>query len=80
MTTTVITTKGQVVIPSAVRKHLHIRSGMRFCVIEEEDKIILQPLTYNYFERMAGVLKTKGRLGRLLKEERTKDKEHEDRR
>lgn len=79
MTTTVVTTKGQIVIPSAVRRHLNIKKGTKLCVVEEENKIILQPLTSDYFAKMAGVLHTKGKLTKTLIEERAKEKEREDR-
>ena len=78
MTTTIVTTKGQIVIPSKVRKHYGIKGGSRLCVIEEEGKIILQPLTKDYFENMAGVLNTKGKLSKELLEERKADKAKED--
>lgn len=80
MTTTVVTTKGQVVIPSVVRKRLHLKKGMKLCVMEEGDKIVLQPLTEGYFDRMAGVLGTKGKLTKALLSERAREKEREDRR
>ena len=77
MTTTVLTTKGQVVIPSDIRKHLNLKQGTRLCVVEEGNRIILQPLTADYFEKTAGVLKTKGRLGKALLAERRKERERE---
>ena len=78
MTTTVVTTKGQIVIPSMIRRHLNIKKGTKLCVMEEGDKIILQPLTPDYFDRMAGILGTKGKLTQLLRQERAKEKAHED--
>jgi len=78
MTTTVVTTKGQIVIPSKMRKRYGIKKGSRLCVIEDEGKIILQPLTKDYFENMAGVLKTKGKLTRELLEEHKADKAKEE--
>lgn len=77
MTTTVMTTKGQVVIPSGIRKHLRLKKGTRLCVMEDGDRIVLQPLTADYFERNAGILKTKGRLSRALLDERRKERERE---
>ena len=76
--TTVMTAKGQIVIPARVRKHMNIKKGTRFSVIEKGQEIVLQPLTAEYFESMAGVLKTKGILTKALLEERRKEKEHED--
>lgn len=78
MTTTVVTAKGQVVIPSKIRHRLKIKTGTRFCVVEKGDKIIFQPLTEDYFERMSGVLDTKGRLTKAILEEREKEKRLED--
>ena len=79
MTTAIVTTKGQIVIPSLIRRHLNIKKGTKLCVIEEGDKIVLQPLTHDYFDRLAGVLNTRGKLTRSLLEERAREKEREDR-
>lgn len=79
MTTAVVTTKGQIVIPSVVRRHLNIKKGMKLCVTEEGDRIVLQPLTRDYFARMAGVLNSGGKLTRALLAERAKEKSREDR-
>ena len=78
MTTTVVTTKGQIVIPSSIRRHLNIKKGTKLCVIEEGDKIVLQPLTSDYFDKMAGILNTKGKLTKSLFEERAWEKGRED--
>ena len=78
MVTTIVTAKGQIVIPSRIRRHLNIKKGTKLCVIEKGHEIILQPLTHDYFEKMAGILKTKGKLTRSILEERAKEKEAED--
>ena len=78
MTTTTVTAKGQIVIPSRIRRHLNIKKGTRLSIIEKNDEIILQPLTREYFENTAGVLKTKGKLTQALLEERRKEKTIED--
>jgi len=53
---TTSTTKGQVVIPSAVRRKLGIKAGTRFSVEvnEENTQIILTPITREYIKSMAG--------------------------
>lgn len=79
MPTAILTTKGQVVIPSEIRKRLKIKTGTRLHVTEEGGRIILRPLDEEYFEKMAGILKTRGKLTRELLRERKKDKETEDR-
>lgn len=74
MTTTTVTAKGQIVIPSWIRRHLNIKKGTRLCVVEKNNEIILQPLTKEYFANVAGVLKTKGKLTRAILEGRKKEK------
>ena len=79
MITAIVTTKGQIVIPSKIRRHLNIKKGTRLSIIEKSDEIVLKPLTREYFEQMAGILGTKGKLGKALLEERAREKEIEDR-
>ena len=78
MTTTIVTTKGQIVIPSKIRKRHNIHKGTKLCILEKGDQIVLQPLTGDYFEKMAGILNTKGKLTKALLDERNRDKEAED--
>jgi AbrB family looped-hinge helix DNA binding protein len=80
MTTTILTTKGQIVIPSKIRKRLNLKEGTKFSIVEDENRIVLQPLTPDYFEKMAGILNTKGKLVKALMEERRQEKEREDKR
>ena len=79
MVTTIVTAKGQVVIPSKTRRRLNIKKGTRLCVVETDNEIILKPLTEDYFEKMAGCLQTKGKLTKSLLKERSKDKRAEER-
>ena len=74
MATTVVTTKGQIVIPIALRRRHNIRKGSRLFVEEKGDAIILRPASAAYFDRFAGVLPTKGKLTKTLFEERIKDR------
>ncbi len=78
VSTTVVTTKGQIVIPAKIRRHLNIKKGTRLSVIEKSDGIVLKPLTREYFEKMAGVAGSKGKGLAALLEERARDKEIED--
>ena len=78
MTTTIVTTKGQIVIPSRMRWKLNIKKGTRLCIEEKGDQLILQPLTDDYYEKMAGIASTKGKGVSALLEERAKEKENED--
>lgn len=77
---TTATTKGQIVIPSSVRRKLGIKTGTRIQVEldEENARIILKPITREYIERMAG--KFRGLpLVKDLERERKLDKQRENR-
>ena len=78
MTTTIVTTKGQIVIPSKIRRRYNIHRGTKLCILEKGDQIVLQPLTSDYFEKMAGILNTKGKLTKAILEERKMGKDAED--
>ena len=73
---TTATTKGQVVIPSSVRRKLGIKSGTRIRVELDEanGQIILKPITREYIHSLRGRLKGKGLLEELAAE---KSKERE---
>lgn len=70
-----VTTKGQLVIPSKVRKKYGIRKGTRVAIIEEETRIILQPLTREYIRSLRGSLKGEPSALQFLKEGRRQDRE-----
>ena len=78
MVTTIMTTKGQIVIPSKIRRRFHMKAGTKLCVVEKDNEIVLQPLTHEFFERTAGILKTKGKLTQALLKERRRERELED--
>lgn len=80
MTTAIVTTKGQIVIPSKIRKRLNITKGTKLYVEEKDDEIILKPVTPQYFKKIAGVLSTKGKLTSVLLEKHAKAKEREEHR
>ncbi len=70
MKTSVVTVKGQVVIPATIRKKLGIKEGSKIAFIEKDDKLYIQPLDKNYFESMAGAVETKGKMLRSLREDK----------
>ena len=73
MTTTTITAKGQIVIPSRIRRHLKIAPGTRFVVQEQDNKIIVEPMNKDYFDQFMGILKSKKNLAKELQKERRKE-------
>ncbi|MEK6564627.1 MAG: AbrB/MazE/SpoVT family DNA-binding domain-containing protein [Candidatus Omnitrophota bacterium] len=77
MTTAIVTSKGQIVIPSKIRRRLNIKRGTKLYIEEKGDELILKTVTPAYFEKIAGVLLTKGKLSKALIQEREKDKKIE---
>jgi AbrB family looped-hinge helix DNA binding protein len=45
LATTRMSSKGQVVIPEAIRKRLNLEEGMQFVVVGEGDVVILKAIT-----------------------------------
>jgi AbrB family looped-hinge helix DNA binding protein len=73
---TIATTKGQIVIPAAVRRKMGITEGTRIQieVDEKANKIILTPVTRAYIHSVRGKYKGKGLL-KALAVEKAKEKE-----
>ena len=53
------TTKGQVVIPSWLRKQFHIENGTKAMVQATPEGILLKPVTSVTIQRLRGILKRK---------------------
>lgn len=73
---TYMTVKGQVVIPSKIRRQLGVTEGTRIQVDVEQsgNRIILTPITPEYVQRLRGKYKGKALLKALAAE---KDRERE---
>lgn len=69
---TTATSKGQIVIPSAIRRRLGIKEGTRIQIeLREEDKeIILRPITRDYVHSLRGKLRGKGLMKALMAEKK----------
>ncbi len=71
----IVTTKGQLVIPSRIRRRHNIRKGTRICFLEEGEDIILRPVTDEYIDALKGMLKTAGKAIKALSAEKKKERE-----
>ena len=69
-----VTTKGQLVIPSKLRRKYGIRKGTRVAITEQDGRLVLQPLTREFIHSLCGWLKGSKALEYLL-EDRKKDRE-----
>lgn len=75
MDTSIVTTKGQVVIPSKLRRRFGIRNGTRIHFYESNGEIRMIPLTHDLVDSNIGFLGTKGKLLKALAEEKRKERE-----
>ena len=53
MNTAYVTSKGQLVVPSHIRRRYGIKPGTRINFVEEGDRIIFQPVTKEYINSFA---------------------------
>ena len=82
MNTAYVTSKGQLVVPSRLRRRFGIKPGTRINFLEEGDRIIFQPVTRQYIDSFCGIFKQKPgekSVVQELIEERRSEKEKEDR-
>ncbi|MDZ4158327.1 MAG: AbrB/MazE/SpoVT family DNA-binding domain-containing protein [Anaerolineaceae bacterium] len=73
---TYATTKGQIVIPSTLRRKYGIKVGTKILVYDDGESIILKPVTEDYLKKLQGSLRGSGAL-KILLDQRAKDKESE---
>ncbi len=69
---TYTTVKGQIVIPSSVRRQFGIKEGTRIQIEVDERarRIILTPITRDYIHSLRGKYKGKGLLKALMEEKK----------
>lgn len=70
-----VTSKGQLVIPSRLRKKFGIKEGTRINFFEEEGGIKMVAMTSEVIEDNKGFLKTKGKLLKALMEDKKRERE-----
>ena len=75
METSVVTRKGQVVIPSRIRRKFGIKNGTKIHFYENEGEIKMVPITPEMIDTNFGFLGTKGKLLKALMEEKKIERE-----
>jgi len=70
-----VTTKGQLVIPSKLRRKFGIRKGTQVAFMEEDHRLILQPLTPEFIRSLRGSLKGEPSALKFLLEDRKRERE-----
>jgi AbrB family looped-hinge helix DNA binding protein len=71
----VVTVKGQVVIPSKLRRRFGIRKGTQVYFYDRDGEIVIRPVTDEYLRSVAGITGTKGKLLKALMDEKAKERE-----
>jgi AbrB family looped-hinge helix DNA binding protein len=69
---TYATVKGQIVIPAVLRRKHGIQAGTRIMITDNDEEIILRPVTEGSLRKLQGSLKGTRAL-QVLMEERQKD-------
>ena len=75
MEVSVVTTKGQVVIPAKLRRKYGIKTGTKIQFAEQNGEIIMLPLTEETIDQNIGFLGTKGKLLKILLQEKKAERE-----
>ena len=67
-----VTNKGQIVIPAEIRKKLGIKAGTKIWIEmdEENQKLILTPITHQHVHSLLGKYKSLGLLEELMEDKR----------
>jgi len=78
METSVLTSKGQLLIPKRLRTKYGIKSGIKVVFEETGNGVLIKPMNENYFKSFAGILKS-GDLKEDMKKMKEEEKLHEDR-
>jgi AbrB family looped-hinge helix DNA binding protein len=67
METSVLTVKGQLLIPKRIRNKYGIKSGVKVIFEETENGVILRPMNADYFKSFKGIMKPTGKLKEEMK-------------
>ncbi len=74
--TATVASKGQLVIPARLRRRLGIRKGTRVSFVEDNGRLILQPVTAEFIRSLRGSLKDGPSALKFLMQERRRELSH----
>jgi AbrB family looped-hinge helix DNA binding protein len=72
--TSVVTTKGQLVIPARLRRRFGIKQGTLIAFLEDDERIIVQPVTREFIRGLRGSLKGEPSALEILLDERKRER------
>lgn len=73
--TSTVTTKGQLVIPAKLRRKYSIRKGTQVAFLEDQGRLILQPITAEFIRSLRGSLQGGSSALAALLEDRKRERE-----
>ena len=79
METSILTTKGQLLIPKRIRNKYGIKSGVKVIFEETENGLVIRPMNEDYFNSFRGIFKSTGNLKEEMKELKDEEKRLDDR-
>ncbi|WP_193311621.1 AbrB/MazE/SpoVT family DNA-binding domain-containing protein [Agriterribacter humi] len=79
METSVLTSKGQLLIPKRLRKKYGIEAGVKVIFEEAEGGVVIRPINDQYFKAFRGILTSSGKLKEEIKAMKLDEKKLEDR-
>ncbi len=79
METSILTSKGQLIIPKRIRTKYGIKSGVKVIFEETESGVIIRAMNEDYFNSFRGIFKPSGNLKEEMKEMKDEEKRLEDR-
>ena len=72
--TSVVTSKGQLVIPARLRRRLGIKKGTLIAFVEDDGRMLMQPVTREFIHGLRGSLKGEPSALKALLEERRRER------
>ena len=79
METSVLTSKGQLLIPKKLRAKYGITRGVKIILEETENGVLIIPMNKQYFKSFKGILKGSGNLSEEMKQMKEEEKKIEER-
>jgi AbrB family looped-hinge helix DNA binding protein len=72
--TSVVTSKGQLVIPARLRRRFGIKRGTIIAFTEDDGRMVMQPVTREFIRSLRGSLKGDSSALKVLVEERRRER------
>ena len=78
METSVLKSKGQLLIPKRLRKKYGIEAGVKVIFEETEGGVVIRPINEQYFKSFRGLLSSSGKLKEEVKAYKNEEKKLEE--